>query len=173
MVKIITVPEWRCPAIRHGVAITGLVLRLLFGALFIVSGALKAVDPGVFLLDVRSFQVLRDPWAAWLAMTLPWLEIISGLALVLGGLARGALVIFLISIALFIGALAQAWARGLDVTCGCFGRSENHTDFPAQIGFDALLLVAGGFLWWMQMELAKAGADVRAVRGGALQAPAP
>jgi uncharacterized membrane protein YphA (DoxX/SURF4 family) len=161
IVKIVAFPELRPSGIPRALAVAGLTLRVLFGGLFIVSGALKAGDPGAFLLDVRSFQVLGDPWAAWLAMSLPWIEIVCGAALVAGGWASGALVILGAAIAVFIGALGQAWARGIDVTCGCFGRSENHTNFPLQIGFDIILLAVAGFLLWLHMKLSKAGTASR------------
>jgi putative oxidoreductase len=153
IVKIIAVQELKTAGTPRALAVSGLLLRVLFGVMFVVSGALKAADPGVFLLDVRSFQILGDPWAAWLAMSLPWLEIICGLALAAGGWAGGALVILAAAIAVFIGALAQAWARGIDVTCGCFGRSENHTNFPLQIGFDIVLLAVAAFLLWLHLKL--------------------
>ncbi|MGI8605041.1 MAG: DoxX family protein [Verrucomicrobiales bacterium] len=134
-----------------GVAV--FILRILFGGFFIVSGVLKAQDPGEFLLNVRSFQMTPDPWSAWLAMGLPWLEIFAGAALVFGHAVRGALLVFVASLLVFIAALAQAWIRGIDVTCGCFGKSENRTNYPLQIGFDLVLLAVGIFLAWVRKRV--------------------
>lgn len=47
------------------------VLAVVFGGTFVYAGVLKASDPGLFLIDVRSFDMLHDPHAAWLAITLP------------------------------------------------------------------------------------------------------
>jgi putative oxidoreductase len=152
-VKLVSAPEFSSPALRRPVALAAFMLRLLFGGLFLFSGALKAIDPGEFLLNIRSFQMLEDPWAAMLAVGLPWLEIFGGAALVLGSLVRGALLVFITSIIVFVVALAQAWSRGLDVTCGCFGRSENQTNFPQQFAFDLALLAIAGFLWWVRAKL--------------------
>ena len=44
------------------------LMHLLFGGVFVYAGAVKAWDPAAFLLDIRSFELLPDPWAAWLAI---------------------------------------------------------------------------------------------------------
>ena len=62
-----------------------------FGGLFVYAGFLKlwGLGPMSFANDIRSFHILADPWVAWLAMSLPWLEIFCGLAVICGPLRRG------------------------------------------------------------------------------------
>lgn len=127
---------------------SALVARLVLAAVFLYAGVLKALDPQEFLLDVRSFQMLRDPWAAVLALGLPWLEIFCGVALLLGGWTRGACLVLGVLLLAFAVAFVQAWARGLDVTCGCFGKTENKTDFAQSLAIDAALLGLTGLVWW-------------------------
>ena len=125
------------------------VYRLIawsFGAVFVYAGALKAMDPGRFLISVRSFQMLPDPYAAWLALSLPWLEIIAGLAVILGILRKGGLVLLNLSLVVFAVALSIAWARGLDVECGCFGGNGATAIIDALLR-DGVLLLAGIWLW--------------------------
>jgi putative oxidoreductase len=152
-VKLFSAPEFSSLGIPRPLAWAAFVVRFLFGGLFLLAGILKASDPGEFLLNIRSFQMIGDPWAAILAVGLPWLEIFGGAALMLGSLVRGALLVFLTSITVFLIALTQAWARGLDVTCGCFGSSENRTNYPSQIIFDLVLLAIAGSLWWVGLKL--------------------
>ena len=64
------------------------VLAWAFGGIFVFSGWLKVEDPARFLVSVRSFHILPDPFAAWLALGLPWLEILAGLAVATGWLRR-------------------------------------------------------------------------------------
>ena len=45
-----------------------LLLHFFFGGVFVYSGILKVADPMSFLDDIRSFDLLGDPWAAWLAI---------------------------------------------------------------------------------------------------------
>jgi putative oxidoreductase len=117
-----------------------LTLRLGLGALFIYTGAGKAADPMSFLMNVRSFQILPDPYAAWVAMGLPWLEILAGLALVSGVLVEGGLSCIAGMLGVFLWAFIHSWQRGLDVNCGCFGKQDAATDYTQAILQDALLL---------------------------------
>ena len=52
---------------------------------------------------------------------LPVLEVVVGLCLVLGLLTRGAAVVSALLFVAFIVGIASAWARGLQIDCGCFG----------------------------------------------------
>lgn len=122
-----------------------LILRLLFGGVFVYAGAMKAWDPGAFLLDVRSFDLLPDPYATIFALFLPWLEIFAGLAVMTGPLRRGGLFLLNTCLILFLAALTLSWMRGLDIRCGCFG-SGGHHGYAELISRDVLLLVLGLFL---------------------------
>ncbi len=146
--KILSHPEIIHFRRAPGLASAALLSRLVLAGVFLFAGALKAFDPQEFLLDVRSFQVLGDPWAACLAMGLPWLEIFCGIALLLGGWTRGACLVLGVLLVVFAAAFVQAWVRGIDVTCGCFGKTENKTNFVQSLGIDAALLALTVFVWW-------------------------
>lgn len=121
-----------------------LFLHLLFGGVFVYAGAVKAWDPAAFLLDIRSFELLPDPWAAWLAMSLPWLEIFAGLAVMTGLLRAGGLLLLNACLLGFLAAILIAWARGLDIRCGCFG-SGGSSEYAELVVRDLALLGLG--LW--------------------------
>lgn len=121
-----------------------LFLHLLFGGVFVYAGAVKAWDPAAFLLDIRSFELLPDPWAAWLAMSLPWLEIFAGLAVMTGLLRAGGLLLLNACLLGFLAAILIAWARGLDIRCGCFG-SGGSSEYVELLVRDLALLGLG--LW--------------------------
>ncbi len=125
-----------------------LLFHLLFGGVFVYAGALKVADPMSFLEDVRSFDLLSDPWAAWLAMGLPWLEIFAGLAVMSGFLRSGGLMILNATLAVFLIALSIAWFRGIDIRCGCFGHRDAAASYRDLILRDVLLLLAGLALAW-------------------------
>ncbi len=122
-------------------------LAWAFGAVFIWSGWVKLRDPAAFLVSVRGFRILPDPLAAWLALGLPWLEVLAGLAVLVGLLRRGGLLLLNASLVVFAIALASAWLRGLDVECGCFGKGTGATSIAAAMVRDVVLLLAGGWLW--------------------------
>ncbi|MEN3942530.1 MauE/DoxX family redox-associated membrane protein [Prosthecobacter sp. SYSU 5D2] len=126
--------------------IVHVILHLLFGGVFVYAGALKAADPGVFVMDVRSFDLLPDPYAAWLAMFLPWLEIFCGLAVISGLFRKGGLLVLNATLVAFLIAIAISWYRGIDIQCGCFGSSEASSNHLELIVRDVLLLALGVYL---------------------------
>ena len=83
-----------------------------------------------------------------LALYLPWLEIICGLALVLRRLYSGALALLLALLLVFIGASFAAKARGIDITCGCFGHVSDQLSFAWHMVLDFAILAAIVALWF-------------------------
>lgn len=122
-------------------------LDLIVGGVFIYAGAIKALDPVRFGLDIDNYKSL--PWfiSVRLAFYLPWLEIFCGLALIFRFLYRGGLSILTALILVFIGATIAAKARGLDITCGCFGHASEHWSFPQHMAIDLAILVGLIALW--------------------------
>ncbi len=133
-----------------------LLLHFFFGGVFVYAGLLKVADPMSFLDDVRSFDLLRDPWAAWLAMGLPWLEILAGLAVMSGVLRSGGMLILNASLLIFLGAIILSWWRGIDIRCGCFGHQEASSSYRDLILRDLLLLAVGSVLVWYGKPKTKA-----------------
>jgi putative oxidoreductase len=125
-----------------------LLLHFFFGGVFVYAGILKVADPMSFLDDVRSFDLIGDPFAAWLAMGLPWLEIFAGLAVMSGFLRSGGMLILNASLLIFLAAISLSWWRGIDIRCGCFGHSDATTNYRDLILRDLLLLAAGIVLVW-------------------------
>jgi uncharacterized membrane protein YphA (DoxX/SURF4 family) len=126
-----------------------LILLLIFGGVFIYAGLMKAWRPLIFLDDVRSFALLRDPYAAMLAMFLPWIEIFGGIAVITGLGRRGGLLVLNASLVVFLAAILIAWSRGTDIRCGCFGGSGDATsNYVELIVRDVVLLGLGVYLWF-------------------------
>ena len=122
------------------------ILHLLFGGTFVYAGVLKAMDPGLFLLDIRSFDILPDPYAAFLAMGLPWLEILAGLAVVTSILRPGGLLVLNGLLLTFLGAILLSWYRGIDIRCGCFGSPDATSNYIELLIRDGILLLLGTIL---------------------------
>ena len=98
------------------------VFRLILGGVLLVAGALKVTDPYSSATSVRAYQILPVDLANLLGFILPFAEVAIGIFLILGiwvrlnAIAGGALMI------MFIIAIGQAWARGISLDCGCFGK---------------------------------------------------
>jgi len=123
-----------------------LIVRLLFGGVFIWSGIAKLKDPISFADSVRNFQMVGDPIAPALALQIPWIEIVAGTAVMAALGLRGGSGILVSSLIIFTTAIAIAWARGLDISCGCFG-GTGEIDYPLKISQNLLLLAMGMVLW--------------------------
>lgn len=132
------------------------VLAVVFGGVFIYAGVLKASDPGLFLIDVRSFDMLPDPYAAWLAISLPWLEIFAGLAVVTGVFRSSGLLVLNLLLIVFFIAIGWAWHRGIDIKCGCFGKSDAASNYTWLFTRDGILLALGLVTSWLELRRARA-----------------
>ncbi len=117
-----------------------LALALLIGAVFAYAGVMKARDPARFAMDIANFDLLTWRGAVLLALYLPPLEILCGMALLSGKLRRGALAIAFVLTLSFLTALISAKARDLNIACGCFG-SARQSDLSYEIAGDAVLLL--------------------------------
>jgi uncharacterized membrane protein YphA (DoxX/SURF4 family) len=125
------------------------LLALLFGSVFVYAGVLKLKSPFLFQQSIRSFELLPDPFSAWLALSLPWLEVFAGAAIVIGVMRQGGLLLLNLSLVMFFVALGSAWHRGLNIDCGCFGGGET-PDYTSLFVRDALLLTNGLFVMWLE-----------------------
>lgn len=101
-----------------------LACRLLIGAVFIWAGLAKIGDLSTFAADVHNFRMLPVALEHLVAITLPWIELVCGLALISGVRARAGAVVAFAMMLLFTVGVAQALGRGLDIECGCFGTSD-------------------------------------------------
>ena len=118
------------------------ILDLIVGGIFIYAGVIKALEPVQFANDIDNYKTL--PWfiSVRLAFYLPWLEIVCGLTLIFRFLYRGGLSILTALILIFVGATIAAKARGLDITCGCFGHASKNWNFTSHLLLDLLILAA-------------------------------
>jgi uncharacterized membrane protein YphA (DoxX/SURF4 family) len=141
-----------------------LALRVALAWVFIHAGILKIWDfshgrsaTPDFTLAIQHFEMLTPDLSMLLALYLPWLEVFAALALFIRRLALGALTAIVGMTAVFIAALASAWSRGLDISCGCFGKDEVSTDFPTLLLRDTCILAGAAILF--ALEWRKAASD--------------
>ena len=98
--------------------------QILLGLLFLIASLAKIVDVTSLASQVHNFHLLPF-WSEHLvAMTLPWIELVAGLALVLGIRARAGAWLLGVLLAGFTAGIVLAMARGLNFECGCFGTAD-------------------------------------------------
>ena len=128
----------------------GLLSRLTLGGVLFVAGYLKVDKLDISQMAVRSYELLPIPIANFLGLTLPFFEVVIGLLLILGAATRFVAALGGFTMFIFIIAIAQAWARGLNIDCGCFGGGgtvdPGQTRYLQEILRDAGLVVLALFL---------------------------
>ncbi|HEY3899284.1 MAG TPA: MauE/DoxX family redox-associated membrane protein [Chthoniobacter sp.] len=126
------------------------LIRLGVAVVFLYAGVLKIWDfhrghsaTPDFNLAIQHFKLSLPPDLTLLiAVYLPWLELTAAITLFVRRLALGAATAAAGMTTVFLIALASAWHRGLDISCGCFGKDEVSTNYPTLLTRDALLLAA-------------------------------
>ncbi len=118
-----------------------IVLRMFIGAIFIYAAYTKLRDPWtLFAMSIDAYQLFADWIVTFVARTLPWFELILGIALI-GGIALRytSPAAALLMLAFFV-LMSITYARGLHIECGCFGAGEELG--PKTLARDGALLVA-------------------------------
>jgi len=130
----------------------GLIARLVVGGVWVVAGWLKLPDPAGSVRAVRAYDLLPEAVVPTVGHLLPVVEIVVGLCLLLGVLTRWSGVLSALLFAAFVLGIASAWARGLQIECGCFGgggyQEGAASQYPWEIARDGGLLLLSLFLVW-------------------------
>ena len=142
----------------------GFAARLVVGGVWVVAGALKLPDPAASVRSVRAYQLLPEGVVPLVGYALPVLEILVGACLVLGLLTRLSAAVSALMLVAFVVGISAAWARGLQIECGCFGGGSSPTAdatsaYPWDIARDVGLLLLS--LWLVRRPATPWAADRR------------
>jgi uncharacterized membrane protein YphA (DoxX/SURF4 family) len=96
------------------------IIRLAVGLTFVYASFYKILEPGTFAKSIWYYHMVPGSLLNLMALVLPWLELVAGLALIFGVYYRGAIIWANLMTALFIVALSSAIVRGISIDCGCF-----------------------------------------------------
>lgn len=121
--------------------ISFLLARILLAGIFVYASIHKIVHPDEFYVVIMNYQILPQYGAYALAYLLPVLEMSVGLALLSRKFLYPSLVIVSGMLLIFISAIASAWLRGLDISCGCFGEGNSGEYFEVIVRDIFLLLL--------------------------------
>jgi uncharacterized membrane protein YphA (DoxX/SURF4 family) len=132
------------------------ICRVILGGLFIYASLDKIVHPHDFARIVYDYRLLPDIAIYWVAVFLPWFEMICGLLLVSGLVIRTSSILLSLMLLVFIVALGLNALRGLDVSCGCFTTSQEGTEsLIISILRDIFFLVPGFIIIFFHKERMK------------------
>ncbi len=97
-----------------------LLARLIAGATFLYASLDKIAHPADFAQAVYNYRLAPVALLHPFALLLPWVEAVTGVALLLGVARRGAGWLAALMTVMFLVAVGVALGRGLDISCGCF-----------------------------------------------------
>jgi uncharacterized membrane protein YphA (DoxX/SURF4 family) len=111
------------------------ITRLGLGGILFYAGIVKAPYAASFGEAIANYDLLPRHAIPFVANTLPWLEILTGLSLICGLWTRSAAAASLLMFTVFSAAVVSALVRDLNIDCGCF-----ETATGARIGIHTLAI---------------------------------
>ena len=120
-----------------------IVLRVILGAIFIYASVNKLFHGEEFAKAIKNYEMMPLFTINILAIILPYVEFITGILLITGIYKKGSSAIAILSLVVFLIALTSAYARGLDINCGCFSleNTSSKSDILTRIFEDILMIV--------------------------------
>jgi uncharacterized membrane protein YphA (DoxX/SURF4 family) len=127
------------------------VARLGLAAVFLIAGGLKVTDLAASGRAVNAYHLMSYDTAKVVGAVQPFLEITLGLLLLVGLAVRLSAAIAAVVLVIFIAGIASAWARGLQIDCGCFSKGGElaggrTAEYGLEIVRDVGFLVLAGIL---------------------------
>ena len=125
------------------------VLRLIICGTFVYAALDKIMHPDQFARIIYNYHQVPGQLINIFALFLPWVEIISGVLIIVGYWEKAATLIIGGMLVMFIIALSQALIKGVNIECGCFSTTSKAKGPVKDLIFrDALMLLACGIILW-------------------------
>lgn len=127
------------PTVRRGA-------QIIAGLIFLAAALPKIADLAGFAGSVHNFHLEPlIPVGATnvFALTIPWVELIAGLALVAGVRPRAGAYVYTALLMVFTIAVVAALGRGLSFECGCFGKAGAGTIGAKKLAENVVMLALG------------------------------
>jgi len=142
--------------IREGLTHPWLTVRvqIALGAIFIAAALPKIADPPSFAHMIYNYRIVPGSLINLSALVMPWVEILAGLALILGVWVRPARWIITLLLVTFMIAIAINLGRGNAIDCGCFNTSAANKTYEERIKDMWIVLIRDTGMLLMVAQLA-------------------
>jgi uncharacterized membrane protein YphA (DoxX/SURF4 family) len=94
--------------------------KVSLGLLFIISSVSKIIHPAKLMDAIDAYKIVPAVFVTPMAIVIPWIQIIAGLFLITDIYVQSSALIVSGLLVIYTFAISQAFARGLDIECGCF-----------------------------------------------------
>lgn len=109
------------------------VARFYMAYIWIVAGMFKISESKMALTQsIQAYDIFTPGWNYGLAHLIGPLELAGGLLLLFGVYLRGSGLVSALVLGLFVIGISQAWARGIELNCGCFSAEAEAMNYPLQ-----------------------------------------
>jgi uncharacterized membrane protein YphA (DoxX/SURF4 family) len=95
-------------------------LQIALGVFFVAAALPKLLDPPSFAHMIYNYRIVPGSLINLMALTMPWIELLTGVALILGIWRRTAAALTGAMLIVFIVAISINLARHNPIDCGCF-----------------------------------------------------
>lgn len=95
-------------------------VQIALGVFFVAAALPKVVDPPSFAHMVYNYRLVPGAFVNLMALVMPWVELLAGLALILGIWTRTSAATVGALLFVFVAAVSINLARGNAIDCGCF-----------------------------------------------------
>lgn len=96
------------------------ILRLFVGYYFIYASMSKIPYPAQFAELLAAYRLFPYPFINILAVVVPWIELVTGLFIIIGLRNRASAIIIILMYLGFIVAIGLNVLEGSPITCGCY-----------------------------------------------------
>lgn len=131
-----------------------IIARLALAAVFLWAAYTKLRDPWmIFAMEIDAMHVVPGAMVELVARTMPWLELLIGVLLLVGFQTRVAASVATALLAVFLTTLLVLYLRGFQGDCGCFGPGEQLG--PKTLARDGALLALSIWVTWHAFRRSK------------------
>ena len=130
-------------------------VQIALGLFFVIASLPKLGDPPSFAHMVYNYRIVAGALINLMALTMPWIELLCGLALILGIWKDAARTLIALLLLVFIVAISINLMRNNAIDCGCFdvtAAGKTHEERIADMHFvvirDLGMLLMCAQLWW-------------------------
>lgn len=138
--------------------ILNLSVRLVLGGIFIFAAMDKIAEPDAFAKSIGNYHLIPTAGLNFMALLMPWIELVTGLFLILGVRIKASSAIIGGMLVVFLIAIISAIIRGYNINCGCFAQTSASSAAAAskvgwlKVGEDAAMLLAAAYLFFYPVK---------------------
>ena len=122
-----------------------LAARWFLGATFVYASYSKILAPAVFAKIIYGYDLFPGVLINLIAIIIPFVELVAGLALIMGFYPRSTALVINAMLVTFIISLSINIIRGHEFDCGCFAiNAGNQSTFPGPLLIRDLIYFALG-----------------------------